>query len=268
MPATFPSHAGFVLPLKLWRPAWFDGVALVLGSTLPDLLYVGGCCGRPQSYGHTWWGALVLVPLGLVLVWLVRWAAPTVAAHLPTAGPLALRDYGVLGLTQPRLWVTVACVWLGVVSHVLTDHVTHASVPGTGIGISALAAEVVPGVPWWTALHLAGSALGAAAWLAVTVHIGRKRLLVRWHGPAPEVPTRPRLFWGTVVGVSLGSLAAVSVLVTPVWSSGPAHQPHPVVLTNRVGVAVFLALLVATLATSSYRSRAAAATERPAQPSR
>ena len=135
-----------------------------------------------------------------------------------------MRDYGALGLTRPRLRVTVACVWLGAVSHVLTDHVTHASVRGTDVGISALAAEIVPGVPWWTVLHLAGSALGGAAWLAVTIHIGRNRLLVRWHGPAPEVPTRPKLFWGTVAGVAVGGLAAVSVLVTPVWSSG---EPLP-----------------------------------------
>ena len=36
MPATFPSHAAAVLPLKLWRPRWFDGVALVVGSMAPD----------------------------------------------------------------------------------------------------------------------------------------------------------------------------------------------------------------------------------------
>jgi len=194
MPATFPSHAGFVLPLKLWRPRWFDGVALVVGSTLPDLVYVGGCCEPPRTYGHTWLGSTALIPLGLVLAWLVRWAAPTVAAHLPTARPLALRDYGVLGLTRPRWWITLSSVWIGVLSHLLTDHVTHASLTGTGLGVPALRAEVLPGAPWWVVLHLAATALGGAAWLATTVHMGRNRLLVRWHGPAPEVPVRPRLF--------------------------------------------------------------------------
>jgi hypothetical protein len=31
VPMTFPTHPVAVLPLKLWRPRWFDGVALVLG---------------------------------------------------------------------------------------------------------------------------------------------------------------------------------------------------------------------------------------------
>ena len=57
MPLTFPSHAAAVLPLKLWRPVRLDGVALVIGSTTPDLPYAlspwitstrtlgGPCCG-------------------------------------------------------------------------------------------------------------------------------------------------------------------------------------------------------------------------------
>jgi hypothetical protein len=248
MPATFPSHAGFVLPLKLWRPAWFDGVALVVGSTLPDLPYVGGCCGPPQTYGHTWWGTVALVPVGLVLAWFVRWAAPTVAAHLPMAGPLALRDYGVIGVTRPRWWTTVPCVWLGALSHLLTDHVTHASLAGTGLGIPALGAEVVAGVPWFIVVHLVASALGAVAWLAITVHIGRNRLLVRWHGPPPERPVRPRLFWGTIAVVALAGVVAASMPGTAVTDVGGMHLPHPAVLVNRVGVALFVALLVGTAA--------------------
>jgi hypothetical protein len=36
MPLTFPSHAAAVVPLKLWRRRWFDGVALVIGSAAPN----------------------------------------------------------------------------------------------------------------------------------------------------------------------------------------------------------------------------------------
>ncbi|WP_367319789.1 DUF4184 family protein [Streptomyces sp. HUAS ZL42] len=42
MPLTFPSHAAAVMPLKIRRPHWFDGVALVVGSTVPDLPYAVG----------------------------------------------------------------------------------------------------------------------------------------------------------------------------------------------------------------------------------
>lgn len=40
MPLTFPSHLAPVLPLKLWRPHWFDGVALATGAVAPDVGYL------------------------------------------------------------------------------------------------------------------------------------------------------------------------------------------------------------------------------------
>lgn len=39
MPMTVPTHPAAVVALKLWRPRWFDGVALVLGAAAPDLAY-------------------------------------------------------------------------------------------------------------------------------------------------------------------------------------------------------------------------------------
>jgi hypothetical protein len=97
VPATFPSHAGGILTLKVFWPRWIDGVALVVGAAMPDLAYVAGCCSPPQTYGHSWWGTIVAVPFTLAVGWLIRWAAPVVATHVPPLGSLALRDYGVLG---------------------------------------------------------------------------------------------------------------------------------------------------------------------------
>ena len=37
MPLTLPTHPLAVAPLKLWRPRWFDGVALTLGAIAPDV---------------------------------------------------------------------------------------------------------------------------------------------------------------------------------------------------------------------------------------
>ena len=61
---------------QLTASGWL-GLALVVGSALPDLVYVAGCCEPPQTYGHTWWGTLAIVPVGLLLSWLLRWLAPT-----------------------------------------------------------------------------------------------------------------------------------------------------------------------------------------------
>ena len=40
MPWIVPSHQAPVLPLKAWRPAWFSGLGLVLGSVTPDLVFI------------------------------------------------------------------------------------------------------------------------------------------------------------------------------------------------------------------------------------
>ena len=107
MPATFPSHPAAVLPLKLWRPRWFDGVALVVGAGAPDAAYpVVGLVSLPET--HTWFGLLWFsLPVAYVGCLIIRGLAPVVAAHLPDFGALHLRDYGVLGLVRHRWYVTV-----------------------------------------------------------------------------------------------------------------------------------------------------------------
>src|SRR4051794_24351838 len=111
MPATFPSHAAVVLPLKVWRPRWFDGVALVLGAASPDMAYLFDGSGLPVwPLSHEVRGLVLwCLPVVFVGCWLTRWAAPAVGAHLP----VWLRDYAVLGATRPRWWVTA---WSGVLA--------------------------------------------------------------------------------------------------------------------------------------------------------
>ena len=77
MPLTFPSHAAAVLPLKLWRPRWFDGVALVVGSAAPDFPYA--LDPYLKIHAHTWWGLVwFCIPVTIAVSWLVRRAAPAV----------------------------------------------------------------------------------------------------------------------------------------------------------------------------------------------
>jgi hypothetical protein len=250
VPATFPSHAAAVLPLKLRWPDRFDGVALVVGAAAPDLPYALGSCRPPNTYGHTWWGVLASVPVTMVAARLVRWAAPTVAAHLPAPAPFAVGDYGAVGGVRHPWWVTAGSALLGAASHVAWDHVTHARVPGTGVGIPALRREVRPGVPVWMPLHLASSAVGAAAWLAGSAHVGRRRLVTAWHGPAPAVTRRRGLFWTTAAAAgAAGAAAAVLVPATRerIVPFLPA-LPRPAVLSARLLATVAGALLVATAA--------------------
>jgi hypothetical protein len=195
MPLTLPTHPLAVLPLKLWRPRWFDGVALVLGAIAPDLAYAADGYGM-TIHSHAWhaplWWAL---PVSLIGVRLVRWAAPVVAAHLPAGGPLALRDYGVLGGVRHPWWTTAASAILAAVSHIVWDAFTHPTVDGGRILFPWLHNRVAPGLPWWELLSIVSDLIGFAVGLGLALHIGSTRLVRRWHGPPPPVPRRPLLFW-------------------------------------------------------------------------
>ncbi|MEH0449152.1 MULTISPECIES: DUF4184 family protein [unclassified Streptomyces] len=207
MPLTFPPHAAAVLPLKLSRPRWFDGVALVAGSTAPDLPYAAGA--PLATYGHTWTGLVVWgVPLSVTAALLIRWSAPVAAAHLPGWW----REYGVLGSVRHPWYVTVSSAWLGAVTHRLWDDVTHDQLPGTTVGFAALGHNAAAGVPWWIVLHTASSAAGLAGWIWATVRIGRHGLLHRWHGPPPLVTPRPALWWTTVSATAAAATALAALL--------------------------------------------------------
>ncbi|HEU4423795.1 MAG TPA: DUF4184 family protein [Pilimelia sp.] len=221
MPATFPSHAAAVLPLKLWRPRRFDGVALVVGSTAPDLAYpFAAIVDYPTVHslpGLFWW----CLPVGLLLTWLIRRATPIVAAHLPDGGPLALRDYGVLGQVRHRWHVTLGSVLVGSATHLLWDGFTH-SPETNGWAVARLpwlTNEAIAGVPWFRLFQHGSSLLGAAVAIALFVHIGRHRLVRRWHGEARPAPRSPALFW---------SVAAAVVLAYPLSWPWLTHlyQPH------------------------------------------
>ena len=215
MPLTLPTHPVAVLPLKVWRPRWFDGVALTVGAVAPDLAYaVYGFAPVLRTHNLLavlWWG----VPVTLVVTGLVRWAAPVVAAHLPGGGRLRLGDYGVLGAVRHPWAVTVVSAAIGAFSHVAWDSVTHATF------FPVLRREVWPGMPWWGLFSDASNIAGFVAGAMIVVHLGRSGLIRRWHGPPPEVARRPVVFWAVVVAVLLAGLT--TMLAFPVdWYTGTA----------------------------------------------
>ncbi|MFF3457645.1 DUF4184 family protein [Streptomyces sp. NPDC002730] len=64
--------------------------------------------------------------------------------------------------------------WAGAVTHRLWDDVTHDGPAGTSLGFAVLGRPVVPGIPWWVALHTASTLIGFVGWVWATVHIGRR----------------------------------------------------------------------------------------------
>jgi hypothetical protein len=213
--------------LKLLRPRRFDGVALVVGSMAPDVAYATEGLGSAAP-SHVWHALFWFnLPVTLVLTALVRRAAPYVAAHLPRGGPLALRDYGVLGAVRHRLVVTAYSALLGAFSHLAWDTFTHPHVLFFG--------GTLPGLPWWRAVEQISELVGSAVTLATAVHIGRGRLLLAWHGPAPHLPPRPALFW-SVTGAAAVALTAAALAL-------PGNGIGPNVIGVRLIGAGALALL-------------------------
>ncbi|MGY0232673.1 DUF4184 family protein [Longispora urticae] len=214
MPLTFPSHSAIVVPLKLWRPRWFDGVALVLGSTAPDLPYSVFAVLPNTPSAHNLWGVLLwCLPVTLLGCRLTRWAAPAVAASLPGWG----RDYAVLGGVRHPWYVTVCSALLGAASHLFWDGFTHDPAGhGWATGVLTPLGTEVAGTPLWWFLQQGSTVFGALAVAGLVILVGRRGLLREWHGPPPQVDARPRFFWAVAGGVT-ALLAVVSFLLPAAW---------------------------------------------------
>jgi hypothetical protein len=260
MPATVPSHQAAVVGLKLWRPQRFDGVALLVGSAMPDAAYaVTGLGIDVRSHA---WPALLWFnpPLTWLLAVLIRRAAPHVVAHLPNAGSLALHDYGVLASVRHPALVTAYSAFLGALSHQLWDSVTHPYLLigdpffGPDTHLPAMHAIAVAGLPWWRVVQLASELIGTAVTIAAAVHIGRTGKLRAWHGPAPRVRRRPALFWP--VATALFGLLIAIALTLP-------RNDLVNVAGSRALIAVTVALLGAAAVVALTQPRAGRDRTRP-----
>ena len=236
MPLTLPTHPIAVVPLKLWRPRWFDGVALTIGAIAPDLAYATyGFVETVRTHNMlalVWWS----LPVTVVAVRLVRWAAPVIAVHLPGRGPLRLRDYGVLGLVRHPWYVTAFSALLGSFSHLAWDFFTH---PGY---FPPLRLEAWPGTPWWSLLCEASDLAGFAAGTLLVIHIGQNGLLRRWHGQPPRTSPQPGTFW-SAVAVALGTGLALVAAYPVGWVAGQAIR-----ILLITGLALLCGAAMATLA--------------------
>ena len=271
MPLTFLSHQAVVLPLKLAAPQRMSGTALVLGSMAPDIEYFARTYPG-ATISHTWPGQFTFcLPVTLILYWLVtRIIAAPLAANLPDAYPLRLREYALLR-AQPSTaghWLVVAVsALIGSSSHVLLDQLSggwsmyDAAQYGAWFPFSIMRED------WhWIAFKLATWVVLAIATLGMMRHIGREGLLRRWvaerarpalaGGGAPvtarEVQSHPgrrapgaTSFWMTIL---LCGLAAGALGATVRRSGFLMHQPATWVHIGLAAVSgAFVGLLLASL---------------------
>lgn len=211
MPLTFPSHLAPVLPLKLWRPRWFDGVALTTGAVAPDVGYLfAGTRFDLGSRTHTlagllWW----CLPVALGYAWLVRRTVAGIAVHLPGERIFGWRRYAALrGVRHP--WrITVCSALLGAASHLGWDWLTHTDRWLRRFGIEDFHAAT--GIHWWSFADLLSTVIGAAVVVGLAVRVGRRH--ERVDGVPPSVPpARPALFWGIALAVTVAGAAVLAGL--------------------------------------------------------
>lgn len=222
MPLTFLSHQAPVVALKIARPRWFDGVALVVGSMAPDFPYVlSETAWEFDAHGPVGLVAFAL-PASVAVAWVLRTQVAAVAfALLPSLGPLRLRDWRVLAARRPAGWVTATSALLGAASHGLWDTFTHDRRAGARLfpllRERALTLGDAP-VSYARVLQYIGHVFGALVTLALLRHIAREGLLARWYGeafarlPRDGAPARHRAL---LAGVLTGCGAAGAV-----WGAG------------------------------------------------
>lgn len=139
MPWMIPAHPAPVLPLKRWRPGWFSGLGLVLGTLAPDLAFILRLDEHGSPASHSLLGQLYLtVPMVLVLHRLLTaLVLPWLLPHLPGGPPCHLH---ALARSRPATGVTAVVRvalsgMLGGLSHLLIDGFTHGNHSGWALAL-------------------------------------------------------------------------------------------------------------------------------------
>jgi hypothetical protein len=197
MPWMIPSHQAPVLPLKLWKPRAFSGLALCLGALAPDLDFILRITDD-WAISHTFAAQIyftvpVVMALHAVLTSLVfPWLVPL----LPLGAPLYLEELRLVRpAAGPRACIRVAMSALvGGLSHIVLDGFTHGGHSGWVVPFLPVLATPIPlpigPTPFHDVLHVLGTIVfGFASW-HMAAHVGRKRLIAAWQGLNAVEPVR------------------------------------------------------------------------------
>lgn len=230
VPLTFPAHQAAVLPLKLWRPRWFDGTALVVGAGVPDLLNVMGFVNTFES--HKWSGVAVAVPFTVIYSMVLRrYGVDGLFGSIPDFGPLKARSYRVLQHGRPRFLVTLWSALIGVLSHVIVDSFTHTWRTGSqtvGFDNTLFTGPDGP-VSIAKTLQYLGHTVGSLVGMLLFVLVVSDKHLGEWYGKdviddARDAPVRTgaseRAKWILATSVAIGAVWGLQVGWFPIFHIG------------------------------------------------
>lgn len=222
-----------MLPLKVARPTWFDGAALVLGSMAPDMAYV--LLPQLRVASHSFAGILYWsVPMTLALLPILRHGvAPGIAVY----GPAPLAPFGQLSRSDHPWWKTAGCAAFGALTHVLWDGTTHPE--GSFVGRWSLLKDRIYETDRTLAfrfslLHHGSSIVGAmlSLWL-----------LVRY---ARRLPPRPRPWpWSEAAARSYRRTALAFAAAGALWGASSYASGGAEAAVIRAATLVFVGLLAA-----------------------
>ena len=241
VPLTFPAHQVAVLPLKLWKPRWFDGIALVVGSGSPDLFNALAAIDTFDSHEAN--GIVVAVAFTIIYsVLLRRFAVDGLFASLPDFGPLRARSYRVLANGRPRLLVTSLSAFIGVASHVFVDSFTHRGRFGSnllGLNDTLVELPLVGGVTGAGVLQYLGHTVGSLVGVILFVLVVSRRHLGEWYGE-DEVDRARTAPVGNSARKRLVGLVTIAWIAGAVWGIADGDTP-----VFHMGLTTVIALLLA-----------------------
>lgn len=196
MPFPLLAHQAVILPLKMARPRWFDGSALVLGSVAPDVEYLRNSID--SRFTHSLLGALLCVPLTALVIY----AGKKLGALQAVGARLGWRVSSVGSLAGLVVSATLGCM-----SHVMLDRLSRGGV-----------AAALPATVFQRGALTISS--GAAAQLGSTVVLSAVTLLCllrmrEQHRMDIDPRGRRVLGLATVVGILGGLLRARPALAHP-----------------------------------------------------
>lgn len=185
----------------MWRPDWFSGTALVIGSIAPDLEYLASVRPRVTGFGHSFAGQfLFCLPITYALVLYIGKLrlGETLGARLglPLVAKAATEISGPPGTVK-----IVASALAGSFSHIALDTLTHRWVPHW-FGFTG---------SWrWHGLLLGAHAIAQLALTAIgsiaTLILLRRMLKDGEPAPTPRTDGRTILMASALVGAILGGL--------------------------------------------------------------